>query len=94
MRSIRFKVKGHIVEDKLFLKVQEKLRSREEFDIREIKLYLSSIRAGMDKKSPSIVSFYIVGPDDKMDELIDKTLKFMKEYGVEILEREEVPYEW
>lgn len=92
MRAVQFKVRGNIVEDRLILAVQEKIRDWEGCDIREINLYIPSLRAGMDRRIPSTATFILVAPRDIMDGLLSRAERFMSESGVEILEKKEIPY--
>ena len=85
MKSIWMKVSGHIVEKRIIYLAQELIRKYDNSDIREVHLYVPSLKAGLDERAPSILSFYITAPEDTIDKIHDEVMNLLKQHDFVII---------
>ncbi len=85
MKSIYLKISGHIVEKGVILAAQELIKEYENTDIREIKLYIPSLKAGLDERAPSTISFYLTAPEETIEEVHDVVIKLLKESDIMVI---------
>lgn len=85
MKSIWMKVSGHIVEKRIIYFAQELIRKYENSDIREVHLYIPSLKAGLDERAPSILSFYITASEDVIDDIHTEIMNLLKRHDFVII---------
>lgn len=85
MKSIYMKISGHIVEKGVILAAQELIEEYENSDLREIKLYIPSLKAGIGERAPSTISFYLTAPEDTIDEIHDVVMRLLKENDIMVI---------
>jgi len=84
MRSVKIKAAGHFIERDVFRQLED-IVAGTPADITDLEMYLPSLKGGIGRKYPSIVTFTLIARRIHVDVYYEKVMDIITRNGCNIL---------
>ncbi|WP_456475687.1 hypothetical protein [Candidatus Pyrohabitans sp.] len=74
---------GHILEKGVIFKLEKALRNVD-VEVMHVEVSFAALKAGIEEKMPSIMRFYLVGPEEERERAVEIIKKLAEETGCRI----------
>ena len=82
---------GHILENEIVFKLHEAIKDTS-IDVKHTEISFTNLKDGIEKKRPSTMRFYLVGPTDEREKAIEiiKELAKANDLGIDTIDYDEL----